>query len=91
MASDEDIEKAMQEWKRFKEQVEVMTFGENLKKIRKNMKLTQTEMAERLDISQNYLSDIENGNRNITVNKLIIFANELEVSVNKLINDNIKL
>ena len=55
------------------------------------MKLTQTEMAERLDISQNYLSDIENGNRNITVNKLIIFANELEVSVNKLINDNIKL
>lgn len=68
-----------------------MTFGENLKKIRKNMKLTQTEMAERLDISQNYLSDIENGNRNITVNKLIIFANELEVSVNKLINDNIKL
>ena len=68
-----------------------MTFGENLKKKKKNMKLTQTEMAERLDISQNYLSDIENGNRNITVNKLIIFANELEVSVNKLMNDNIKL
>ncbi|MFQ3843020.1 hypothetical protein AABD41_00020 [Staphylococcus pseudoxylosus] len=32
MASDEDIDKAMQEWKRFKgKELEEMTFGENLR------------------------------------------------------------
>ncbi|WP_180554351.1 helix-turn-helix domain-containing protein [Staphylococcus haemolyticus] len=32
-----------------------MTFGENLKVIRKRMKLTQQEMADKMDISQSYL------------------------------------
>ena len=40
-----------------------MTFGENLKAIRKRMKLTQQEMADRMDISQSYLSDMENSRK----------------------------
>ena len=42
-----------------------MTFGENLKAIRKRMKLTQQEMADRMDISRTYLSDLENTRRYI--------------------------
>ncbi|WP_422632194.1 helix-turn-helix domain-containing protein, partial [Staphylococcus simulans] len=37
-----------------------MTFGENLKRIRKDMKLTQQEMGNKMGISQSYLSDMEN-------------------------------
>ena len=36
-----------------------MTFGQNLKRIRKDMKLTQQEMADKIGISRSYLSDIE--------------------------------
>lgn len=68
-----------------------MTFGENLKRIRKEMKLTQLDMAKMLGISQNYLSDIENNNRNINTKRLIEFSNKLDISVSVLINDNIKM
>lgn len=68
-----------------------MTFGDNIKRIRKEMKLTQLDMAKMLGISQNYLSDIENNNRNINTKRLIEFSNKLDISVSVLINDNIKM
>lgn len=68
-----------------------MTFGENLKRIRKDMNITQLDMAKMLGISQNYLSDIENNNRNINTKRLIEFSNKLDISVSVLINDNIKM
>ena len=40
-----------------------MTFGENLKRIRKDMKLTQQEMGNKMGISQSYLSDMENSRK----------------------------
>ncbi|PTI80613.1 XRE family transcriptional regulator [Staphylococcus succinus] len=67
-----------------------MTFGENLKNVRKGKKLTQCDMAKQLGISQNYLSDIENDNRDINIKRLIVFANKLNISVSMLMNDNIK-
>ena len=67
-----------------------MTFGQNLKAIRKRMKLTQTEMAERIGISQSYLADIEHNRKNISLAVVIRIAKSLNISVNKLINDDIK-
>ncbi|MDW4036089.1 XRE family transcriptional regulator [Staphylococcus saprophyticus] len=68
-----------------------MTFGENLKRIRKDMKLTQQEMADRMQISRTYLSDVENGHKYFSMVGLIVIANKLNVSVNKLINDDIEV
>ncbi|MEX3481273.1 helix-turn-helix transcriptional regulator [Staphylococcus hominis] len=66
-----------------------MTFGENLKAIRKRMKLTQQEMADRMDISQSYLSDMENSRKCLNVNTALLTAKRLEISVNELVNDDI--
>ena len=67
-----------------------MTFGQNLKAIRNRMKLTQTEMAERIGISQSYLADIEHNRKNISLAVVLRIAKGLNISVNKLINDDIK-
>ncbi|MDW4413023.1 helix-turn-helix transcriptional regulator [Staphylococcus saprophyticus] len=68
-----------------------MTFGENLKTIRKEMKLTQQEMAERMGISRTFLSDVENQNKYFSIVGLIVIAQKLNISVNKLINDDIEV
>lgn len=68
-----------------------MTFGENLKAIRKRMKLTQQEMADRMDISRSYLSDLENTRRSTSINTVLYIAKRLDISVNELVNDTLEL
>ncbi|MGX0147472.1 helix-turn-helix domain-containing protein [Staphylococcus hominis] len=68
-----------------------MTFGENLKAIRKRMKLTQQEMADRMDISRTYLSDLENTRRSTSINTVLYIAKRLDISVNELVNDSLEL
>lgn len=70
--------------------MERMTFGENLKRIRKEMKLTQAEMAKEIGISQSYIADIERNRKNISLAVILKIAKGLKISVNKLINDDIK-
>ena len=67
-----------------------MTFGENLKRIRKEMKLTQAEMAKEIGISQSYIADIERDRKNISLAVVLRIAEGLNISVNELINDDIK-
>ena len=67
-----------------------MTFGENLKRIRKEMKLTQAEMAKEIGISQSYIADIERNRKNISLAVVLRIAKGLNISVNELINDDIK-
>lgn len=68
-----------------------MTFGENLKTIRKELNLTQLEFAEKVGLSRSYLSDLENDRKNISIFTAIKMARTLSISVNKLINDDIEL
>lgn len=68
-----------------------MTFGENLKAIRKRMKLTQQEMADRMDISRTYLNDLENTRRSTSINTVLYIAKRLDISVNELVNDSLEL
>lgn len=65
-----------------------MNIGDTIKKIRKERKITQSELARKMSISQSYLSDIENGRKNLgmaTVGKL---AEKLGVSPTYLISGN---
>ncbi|WP_210123483.1 helix-turn-helix transcriptional regulator [Staphylococcus sp. GDX8P106P-2] len=68
-----------------------MTFGENLKRIRKDMKMTQQEMANLMKISRTYLSDVENGHKYFSLVGLIGIAKNMNISVNDLVNDDIEI
>ena len=68
-----------------------MTFGQNLKRIRKDMKLTQQEMADKIGISQSYYADIERDRKNISLRVILNLASGIGISVTKLINDEIEV
>jgi len=51
----------------------------NIKRYRHNRNLSQAGLAEKLDISVNFLCNIENGNRWISLQTLVKFASALNV------------
>lgn len=61
-----------------------MTTGENIKRIRKNKGITQKQLAERLNTSQQNLAQYENDKRNPKFETLKKIANALEVYVGEL-------
>ena len=61
--------------------------GSRIKKARLSQKITQEQLAELLDISVSYVSLIERGSRNATVETLLAIADVLHVSVTSLLQD----
>jgi len=51
----------------------------NIKRYRVYRKWTQAELAEKLDISVNFLSDVENGKRWISPANMVKFASALNI------------
>lgn len=70
-----------------------MNIGDNIKKIRKEKKITQSQLASSLKISQSYLSDLENNRKNLGIKTIEKIAKKLNVSVayltsgNKMLSD----
>ncbi len=58
----------------------------NTKYYRKQNNLTQEQLAELSDISPRYVSDIENDNANISLDKLERLAIALQIDAYKLIS-----
>jgi transcriptional regulator with XRE-family HTH domain len=54
-------------------------FSANIKRHRHSRSLSQADLAEKLDISVNFLCNIENGNRWISPQTLVKFASALNV------------
>jgi len=54
-------------------------FGSNLKRYRNYRNFSQAELAEKLNISIPFLSDVENGRKWISPNTLVKFASALEI------------
>lgn len=59
------------------------TFGENLRRIRDQLGLSQEEVAERVGISNKYLSELENGKRSVR----LIWAFRLARALGKNLDD----
>ncbi|HIG0361873.1 TPA: helix-turn-helix domain-containing protein [Clostridium sporogenes] len=60
----------------------------NLKKIREEKKLSQTALASLAEISQNYISEIESGNKTPTLDMLEKIADAMEICISLLlVND----
>ena len=41
--------------------------GQRMRSCRKSIGLTQAEIAEKMDLSINYVSDLENGKKNMSI------------------------
>ena len=54
--------------------------GSNVKRLRRSMGLSQEEFAHRADVHRTYVSDIELGKRNPTIEIVEQFAKALEVT-----------
>lgn len=62
-----------------------MQFAENLKKFRKAKKISQTELADYLGISQRTVSHYENETAQPSLENLCQLADILEVSIDELV------
>lgn len=58
----------------------MLSFGENLKRIRRNKKLSQEQLAERSGLSKTTLHYYENNERFPTIENIPILAKALDVS-----------
>jgi transcriptional regulator with XRE-family HTH domain len=54
--------------------------GNNIKKYRKILNISQEELAERAGLHRTYIGGIERGERNITLDSLQIIATALNVA-----------
>ncbi|GAB6193925.1 helix-turn-helix domain-containing protein [Desulfocastanea catecholica] len=60
------------------------TVGDRIKQIREKCGLTQDLLCQKANISKGFLSDVENGKRNISSQKLLEVANVLGASIDYL-------
>ena len=61
------------------------TVGDRIRKLRQDKRLTLDQLSERTGISKGFLSDAENGNRNVSSQNLLKIANELNASLDYLL------
>ena len=60
--------------------------GAQIRLLRTQQGMTQAQLAGFAEISTQYLSEVELGKRNVSIDLLAKIANELHVSLNELIN-----
>ena len=56
-------------------------FGQNVRRVRRLKEMSQEELAFRADISRTYLSEVERGDRNISVDNMEALAIALEMEL----------
>ena len=60
-------------------------FGKNVKIERIKQDLTQEQLAEIMNVSQNYIANIECGKANMSLGKVLELANFLNVNIEVLL------
>lgn len=62
------------------------SLGKRIKDLREAFKLSQEELAQKLEMDRGSLSLIENDKRSIKASELILLANALNISIDELLN-----
>ena len=70
--------------------MDYVKLGERIRQERLKLGLTQSKLAEEIDISDAYMGHIERGERSLTLGTLIRLVNRLHVSVDYLLQDYIE-
>lgn len=60
-------------------------FGKNVKIERIKKDLTQEKLAEKMNVSQNYIASIERGKANMSLAKILELSKNLGVKIEKLL------
>lgn len=63
-------------------------FGKNVKIERIKKDLTQEQLAEKMDASQNYIACIETGKQNMSLGKILELAQNLNTDIHNLLSFN---
>lgn len=63
-----------------KDNKDIQEFGKRLKDIRKQKKLTQANLAEKIELSNNFVGMVERGRRNTTIEKMFLIIHALDIS-----------
>ncbi len=66
-------------------QTSAQKFGENMKKIRLKKGMSQGDICRALDFDPAYISNIENGKQNLTINTMEKIAKALDTSLDRLL------
>jgi len=67
----------------------LVKFGQRVRDLRKERRLSQEELAELTGFHRNYIGMIERGERNPALVNIEIFARKFETSLSELFNDNL--
>ena len=65
------------------------SLGRHIKMARKKRGITQALLSEKIDVSPSYVSYIENGTKSMSLETFVLIANELNVSADELLHDNL--
>ena len=63
-------------------------FGKNVKIERIKKDLTQEQLAEIMNVSQNYVANIEGGKANMSLGKVLELSGHIGTNINTLLNFN---
>lgn len=58
-----------------------MAYGNKVRQIRKDKGVSQEKLAELAELDRTYISDIENGKRNVSIETIFKIADALKISV----------
>ena len=61
-------------------------YGKKVREIRNSKKVSQEKLAELADLDRTYVSDIENGKRNVSIETIFKIAEALNTPVVEFIN-----
>ena len=68
--------------------VDFMLIGRRVKEIRKQLHVTQAQLAEMTDLSISYISHIETAQKKASLESLVRIADVLGITVDELLNGN---
>ena len=71
--------------------MDYQAMGKRLKTERCNLNLTQEQLAEDVGLSPAYIGQIERGERNISLDKLVLIVNRLGVTIDFVLSDSLSL
>jgi len=63
----------------------LVQFGNKVRELRKQKKFSQEELAQKTGLHRTYISDIERGNRNVSLENIKKIANALDVRMDFLL------
>lgn len=66
----------------------LLHFGESVRSRRKQLSLSQEELAERCQLDRTYVGSVERGERNVSLKNISKLAKALGISIQDLFNGN---